>query len=82
MHFIRSIKPKERKSNSVSIIKTLQDKRIDLSQKTVFYFSGTIEISGFINGIDIVAEDKLFKISDYIREGKDRPKSQVILRLF
>jgi lipoprotein-releasing system permease protein len=44
---------------------------------SVLFNSGTIEISGFINGIDIVAEDKLFKISDYIREGKsDRPKSE------
>jgi lipoprotein-releasing system permease protein len=37
--------------------------------------SGTIEISGFINGIDIVAEDKLFKIS-IIREGKVTDLSQ------
>jgi hypothetical protein len=29
-----------------------------------------IEIAGFVNGIDMVAEDKLFKISDYIKEGK------------
>jgi lipoprotein-releasing system permease protein len=53
----------------VSIIKTLkQDKRIiDVAAKvtaSVLFNSGTIEISGFINGIDIVAEDKLFKISD------------------
>jgi lipoprotein-releasing system permease protein len=60
--------------NSVSIIKTKQDKRIiDVAAKvtaSVLFNSGTIEISGFINGIDIVAEDKLFKISDYIREKK------------
>jgi lipoprotein-releasing system permease protein len=41
----------------------------------VLFNSGTIEISGFING-DIVAEDKLFKISDYIREGKVTDLSQ------
>jgi lipoprotein-releasing system permease protein len=83
-NFIRSIKPKDRgKSiyNSVSIIKTLkQDKRIiDVAAKvtaSVLFNSGTIEISGFINGIDIVAEDKLFKISDYIREGKVTDLSQ------
>jgi lipoprotein-releasing system permease protein len=65
----------------VSIIKTLkQDKRIiDVAAKvtaSVLFNSGTIEISGFINGIDIVAEDKLFKISDYIREGKVTDLSQ------
>jgi lipoprotein-releasing system permease protein len=73
---------RQRKSiyNSVSIIKTLkQDKRIDVAAKvtaSVLFNSGTIEISGFINGIDIVAEDKLFKISDYIREGKVTDLSQ------
>jgi lipoprotein-releasing system permease protein len=35
-----------------------------------------IEISGFVNGIDRIAEDKLFKISDYIREGKVMDLSQ------
>jgi lipoprotein-releasing system permease protein len=82
--FIRSIKPKDRgKSiyNSVSIIKTLkQDKRIiDVAAKvtaSVLFNSGTIEISGFINGIDIVAEINYFKISDYIREGKVTDLSQ------
>jgi lipoprotein-releasing system permease protein len=29
---------------------------------SVLFNSGTIEISGFINGIDIVAEDKLLKL--------------------
>ncbi|OCB78502.1 ABC transporter permease [Flavobacterium crassostreae] len=76
--FIHSIKPKDRgKSiyNSMSIISTLkQDKRIiDVAPKvtaSVLFNSGTIEISGFINGIDVVAENTLFKISDYIKEGK------------
>jgi hypothetical protein len=29
-----------------------------------------IEISGFVNGIDRIAEEKLFNISDYIRKRK------------
>ncbi|MEZ7499386.1 ABC transporter permease [Flavobacterium sp. Arc3] len=83
-NFIRSIKPKDRgKSiyNSMSIIKSLkQDKRIiDVAPKvtaSVLFNSGTIEIAGFVNGIDMIAEDKLFKISDYIREGKVADLSQ------
>jgi lipoprotein-releasing system permease protein len=83
-NFIRSIKTKNRgKSiyNCMSIIKTLkQDKRIiDVAPKvtaSVLFNSGTIEISGFVNGIDRIAEDKLFKISDYIREGKVMDLSQ------
>tara|TARA_R110000868_G_scaffold627_5_gene4460 strand:- start:46161 stop:47417 length:1257 start_codon:yes stop_codon:yes gene_type:complete len=76
--FIHSIKPKDRgKSiyNSMSIIRTLkQDKRvIDVAPKvtaSVLFNSGTIEISGFVNGIDVVAENTLFMTSDYIKEGK------------
>lgn len=78
VNFIKSVKPKDRgKSiyNSKAIIHYLkQDQRIiDVAPKIntpVFFNSGTIEISGIINGIDVSAEEKLFKISDYIIEGK------------
>ncbi|MBG6110057.1 lipoprotein-releasing system permease protein [Flavobacterium sp. CG_9.10] len=77
-NFIHSIKPKDiGKSiyNSKSIINYLKkDSRIiDVAPKIttpVFFNSGTIEISGVINGIDIQAEEKLFKFSDYIIDGK------------
>ena len=77
VHFINSIKPKDRgKSiyNCKTIIKNLkQDPRIiDVAPKVttpVFFNSGTIEISGFVNGIDAFSEEKLFSISDYIIEG-------------
>ncbi|HEY4619104.1 MAG TPA: FtsX-like permease family protein [Flavobacterium sp.] len=83
-NFIKSIKPKDRgKSiyNGKEIIKVLKkDKRIiDVAPKvtsSVLFNSGTIEISGFVNGIDMEAEDKLFKISDYIKEGKVTDLSQ------
>lgn len=77
-NFISSIKPKDRGKaiyNSKVIIKNLKaDERIiDVAPKImepVFFNSGTIEISGVINGIDVVAEEKLFQLSDYIPEGK------------
>ncbi len=77
-HFIHSIKPKNRgKSiyNSKTIISYLKkDARIiDVAPKIttpVFFNSGTIEISGVINGIDVLSEEKLFKMSDYIIDGK------------
>jgi lipoprotein-releasing system permease protein len=77
-NFINSIKPKDRgKSiyNVKAIINVLkEDKRvIDVAPKvtsSVLFNSGTIEIAGFVNGIDVIAEEKLFKISDYIKEGK------------
>jgi lipoprotein-releasing system permease protein len=78
INFISSIKPKDRgKSiyNSKTIIHNLkQDSRIiDVAPKIttpVFFNSGTIEISGIISGIDVSAEEKLFTLSDYIKEGK------------
>jgi lipoprotein-releasing system permease protein len=77
-NFINSIKPKDRgKSiyNSKTIIKVLkEDSRIvDAAPKImtpVFFNSGTIEISGIINGVDVMAEEKLFTFSDYIIDGK------------
>lgn len=83
-NFISSIKPKDRGKaiyNSKSIINDLKtDKRvIDVAPKInapVFFNSGTIEISGVINGIDVEAEEKLFKLSDYIIEGKEEDLSQ------
>ena len=78
VNFISSVKPKDRGKaiyNCKSIIHNLKnDSRIiDVAPKVtapVFFNSGTIEISGVINGIDVLAEEKLFKISDYIIEGK------------
>lgn len=77
-NFINSIKPKDRgKSiyNSKTIIRVLkEDKRIiDVAPKVttpVLFNSGTIEISGVINGIDVISEEKLFKVSDNVTEGK------------
>lgn len=77
-NFISSVKPKDKGKaiyNCKSIIHYLkQDKRIiDVAPKVtapVFFNSGTIEISGVVNGIDVAAEEKLFKISDYIVKGK------------
>ncbi len=76
-NFIQSIKPKDRGReiyNSKAIINILkQDKRvIDVAPKvtaTVFFNTGSIEITGVVNGIDVPAEEHLFKVSDYIIEG-------------
>jgi lipoprotein-releasing system permease protein len=78
VNFINSVKPKDRGKaiyNSKAIIYNLKnDERIiDVAPKIttpVFFNSGTIEISGVVNGIDVKAEEKLFALSDYIIEGK------------
>lgn len=76
-HFIHSVKPKDRGReifNSKAIIDALKkDSRIiDVAPKVtapVFFNAGTIEITGVVNGIDVPAEEHLFKLSDYIIEG-------------
>ena len=76
-NFIQSIKPKDRGRelfNSKAIINILkQDKRvIDVAPKVtapVFFNAGSIEIAGVVNGIDVPAEEHLFKVSDYVIEG-------------
>ena len=76
-NFIQSIKPKDRGReifNSKAIIEILkQDKRvIDVAPKVtapVFFNAGSIEIAGVVNGIDVPAEEHLFKVSDYVIEG-------------
>lgn len=75
---INSVKPKDRgKSiyNGKAIIHDLkQDKRVvDVAPKItapVFFNSGTIEISGVVYGVDVAAEEKLFRLSDYVIAGK------------
>ena len=76
-NFINSVKPKDRGKSiydSKKIIQDLKlDKRIiDVAAKIntpVFFNSGTIEIAGVINGIDIEPEEKLFKVSENIIDG-------------
>jgi lipoprotein-releasing system permease protein len=76
-NFISSIKPKDRGKeiyNNKAIISFLKkdDRIIDVAPKVtaqVFFNTGKIEIAGAINGIDVAAEEKLFKVSDYIIEG-------------
>ena len=83
-NFINSIKPKDRGKSiydSKKIIQDLKlDKRIiDVAAKIntpVFFNSGTIEIAGVINGIEIEHEEKLFKISENIIDGNVADLSQ------
>ena len=60
--------------NSGAIMQALQkDSRVlGYSPKLiaqVFYNEGTVDITGVINGIDVVAENKLFHFNDYITAG-------------
>ncbi len=84
INFINSIKPKDRGKSiydNKNIITDLKlDKRIiDVAAKintAVFFNSGTIEIAGVINGIEIEHEEKLFKVSENIIDGNVTDLSQ------
>ena len=76
-HFIRSIKPgavRLELYNVRSIINTLEKDPavLGLAPKIstqVFYNVGSIDLTGVINGIDVEAENKLFKFNDYVTSG-------------
>ena len=76
-HFIQSIKPSNSKNeihNSRAIINALEkDKRvIGVSPKIstqVFYNVGEIDLTGVVNGINPIKENKLFSFSDYVVDG-------------
>ena len=90
-HFIGSIKPSNKLPqihNGIAIIEALhQDKRVlGVAPKVlvqVFYNVGTINLTGMINGISPVDENKLFSFADYVVAGnytdlKNIPNSIVL----
>lgn len=89
-NFIRSIKPKDRGKeiyNSKAIIKKLhEDPRVyGVAPKLieqVFFNSGSIEIGGIINGIDVANEEKLFSLSNYVIKGDLRSLMTVSNSIF
>ena len=90
-NFIESIKPSGGRLeiyNYASIMKTLQnDNRIfGIAPKLtaqVFYNLGDIDLTGIINGIDPIIENKLFEFNNYVTKGnfldiKNIPNSIII----
>lgn len=77
INVIRSIRPSTSRRaiyNSESIINTLEnDPRVTgISPKIsaqVFFNVGTIDITGIVNGIDVVKENELFAFQDYVTSG-------------
>lgn len=75
---VSSVKPRDNRKeiyNSKAIINALKkDKRVlGVAPKTnaqVFFNSGNIEINGVVSGIDVQEENRLFKFSEYVTEGK------------
>jgi lipoprotein-releasing system permease protein len=76
-HFIHSVKATQARTeilNSLAIMQSLKkDVRVvGISSKVsaqAFFNSGRVDITGVVNGIDVEAEVKLFKFSDYVVHG-------------
>jgi lipoprotein-releasing system permease protein len=76
-NIISSIKPRDSRKeiyNSMPIIEAIKadDRIYGIAPKVttqVFFNAGNIEINGVVNGIDIIAEDKLFAFNNYMVEG-------------
>ncbi|MBL7825420.1 MAG: ABC transporter permease [Saprospiraceae bacterium] len=76
-HFIQSVKSSNAKqeiANSAAILQAVQNDPLVLGvapkvNTPVLYNSGTIDITGVVSGIDVVAETALFFFNDYIRAG-------------
>lgn len=90
-NFVRSVKPKQERPeihNNAAIMKFLKsDTRIlGVAPKIttqVFYNVGVIDLAGAVNGIDVEAENRLFKFQDYVVEGnysdlKNTPNSIIL----
>lgn len=90
-NFISSVKPKNDLldiRNSSVIMKSLKDdpRVLGVSPKVnvqVFYNVGAVDLTGVLNGIDVVEENRLFAFSDYVVEGdyqdlKNVPNSIVL----
>lgn len=76
-NFVSSVKPKNEKPeiyNSESIIRFLEkDERVfGVAPKItvpVFYNTGSVSLTGILNGINALSESKLFAFSEYIIKG-------------
>ncbi|MEM0994998.1 MAG: ABC transporter permease [Bacteroidota bacterium] len=77
LNIVHSVKPKQSKAeirNALPILNNLREHPAVLGvtpqvKAQAFYVSGTIELNGIINGIDPLAEDRLFNLSNYITAG-------------
>lgn len=78
LNVVHNVKPKQSQSrihNALPIISYLKDhpdvKGVTPQVKAqVFYLAGSIQINGFINGIDVNEEVRLFNLQDYITVGE------------
>lgn len=77
MNVVHSIKPKlsqKKIHNALPIIHYLEENinvrgAIPQIKATIFYIAGSIEIGGYLTGINALEEAKLFNLDDYIIKG-------------
>ena len=78
LNVMHSVKPKlsqKKIHNALPIIDYIKEDKnvigaIPQIKATIFYIAGSIELGGYLTGIQILDEAKLFNMQDYIVEGK------------
>ena len=78
LNIIHSVKPKENQErihNALPLINYFRkDPRVKgvapLVNAQVFYVTGSIQLNGIINGVDVMEEVRLFNLDDYVIEGE------------
>ena len=77
---VHSVKPKQNQLRIHNALALLANFKNDPTVKGAtplvkaqgFYIEGSIEINGFVNGIDVLEEDRLFNLGAYIVEGSTK----------
>jgi lipoprotein-releasing system permease protein len=89
-NFVRSVKPKDRGKeiyNSRLIINRLRADENVLGvapklNEPVFFNSGVVEVGGFVTGIDVDEELRLFSLTDYVIDGDLKDLDRVSSSIF
>lgn len=71
---VRPVAGRKELYNALPVMHVLrEDERVaDVSPKVraqVFYNAGDIEVNGMVNGVEVLAEDRMFFLSDYVTAG-------------
>lgn len=77
LNIVHSIRPKQNQlkiHNAVPLMNHLKSNpkikgATPQVRAQVFYISGTLELNGVVNGVDILEESRLFNLNDYIIQG-------------
>jgi lipoprotein-releasing system permease protein len=74
IHSVKPVAGRKEIYNALPIMQALRedDRVLDVAPKVraqVFYNAGDIEVNGVVNGVDVLKEEKMFFLGEYVTEG-------------